>query len=112
MKKLFLSFTPLLLMSFIAPIDTKEAYVLYDNKGVRTDYTKLLAEAKKADIVLFGELHDNPICHWLQKELTKDLYADKKDKLVLGAEMFEADDQIALNEYLAGKMSEKTLAVE
>jgi uncharacterized iron-regulated protein len=112
MKKLLLAFTPLLLMSFNPPADTKEAYVLYDIKGVRTDYSKLLAEAKKADVILFGELHDNPISHWLQKELTKDVYAEKKEKLVLGAEMFEADDQIALNEYLAGRMSEKTLKDE
>lgn len=112
MKKLLLAIAPLFLMSFYAPVDIKEAYTLFDIKGVKTDYTKLLAEAKKADIILFGELHDNPISHWLQKELTKDMFAEKKDKLVLGAEMFEADDQIAINEYLAGRLSEKTLKDE
>lgn len=90
----------------------KEAYALFDAKGKRVAYDQLLTEAKNADIILFGELHDNPICHWLQKELTQDLYADKKDKLILGAEMFESDDQIALNEYLAGRISEKTLKEE
>lgn len=112
MKKLFIIAPALFLMSFILSTDSKDAFLLYDIKGVKTDYSKLLAEAKKADIILFGELHDNPICHWLQKELTADIYADKKDKLVLGAEMFEADDQIALNEYLAGRLSEKTLKDE
>ena len=90
----------------------KDPYVLYNIKGEKANYEQLLAEAKKADVVLFGELHDNPICHWLQLELTKDLYQEKKEKLVLGAEMFEADDQIALNEYLQGKISEKTLKDE
>ena len=90
----------------------KDAYTLFDSKGQKTNYDQLLTEAKKADIILFGELHNNPICHWLQLELTQDLYADKKEKLVLGAEMFEADDQIALNEYLAGQLSEKTLKEE
>jgi uncharacterized iron-regulated protein len=90
----------------------KDPYVLYNIKGEKANYEQLLAEAKKADIVLFGELHDNPISHWLQLELTKDLYQDKKDKLVLGAEMFEADDQIAINEYLQGKISEKTFKDE
>lgn len=61
---------------------------------------------------MFGELHDNPICHWLQRELTEDMLAEKKTNLVLRAEMFEADDQIALNEYLAGKASEKTMKDE
>jgi uncharacterized iron-regulated protein len=90
----------------------KDPYVLYNIKGDKANYEQLLAEAKKADIVLFGELHDNPICHWLQLELTKDLYQEKKEKLVLGAEMFEADDQIALNEYLQGKISDKTFKDE
>lgn len=112
MKKLVLFGTALTLMSFNMVTDTRNAYALFDAKGKATDYTAMLNEAKKADIILFGELHDNPICHWLQKELTKDVYADKKDKLVLGAEMFEADDQIALNEYLAGRISEKTLKDE
>jgi uncharacterized iron-regulated protein len=85
---------------------------MYLGNGEKTDYTQLLTEAKKADIILFGELHDNPICHWLQKELTQDLYTEKKERLVLGAEMFEADDQPALNEYLAGKVSEPTFKTE
>ncbi|MGE0567802.1 MAG: ChaN family lipoprotein [Bacteroidia bacterium] len=90
----------------------KDIYSLYDIKGQKADYQKLLNDALNADVVLFGELHDNPVCHWLQLELTKDLYATKKDKLVLGAEMFEADDQIVIDEYLAGKISDKTLKVE
>ncbi len=90
----------------------KKAFQLYDSKGKQTSYEKLLADAKQADIVLFGELHDNPIIHWLQMELTKDLFEVKKQNLVLGAEMFEADDQIAINEYLQGKMSDKTLKDE
>lgn len=112
MKKLILLGTTLTMMSFTMVTDTRNAYALYDAKGKATDYTAMLTEAKKADIILFGELHDNPIMHWLQKELTKDVYADKKDKLVLGAEMFEADDQIAVNEYLAGRISEKTFKDE
>ncbi len=112
MKKLFLISALIGLMSFRTADTGKDAYSLFDISGKKTNYALLLTEAKKADIILFGELHDNPICHWLQKELTQDLYADKKENLVLGAEMFEADDQIALNEYLAGRVSEKTLKDE
>src|ERR1700757_4828046 len=72
MKKLIV-FPAIILMSFCLP-NSKDAYVLYDSKGKKTDYTQMLTEAKKSDIILFGELHDNPICHWLQKELTEDLY--------------------------------------
>ncbi len=90
----------------------KKAYELYDNNGKQSNYEKLLNDAKQADVVLFGELHNNPICHWLELELTKDLYEIKKNNLVQGAEMFEADDQIALNEYLQGKLSDKTFKDE
>lgn len=90
----------------------KKAYQLFDSKGKAVTYDELLAAAKQADIVMFGELHDNPIVHWLELSLEKDLYDAKKEKLVLGAEMFEADDQIILNEYLAGKLSENTFKDE
>jgi uncharacterized iron-regulated protein len=112
MKKLIIAPAIFVLMSFTLLTGSKDAYVLYDSQGKRTDYNAMLAEAKKADVILFGELHDNPMCHWLQRELTQDLHSEFKDKLVLGAEMFEADDQVALNEYLAGKISDKTLKEE
>jgi uncharacterized iron-regulated protein len=90
----------------------KKAYQLYDAKGRETSYEKLLSDAKQSDIILFGELHNNPICHWLEQELTKDLYEVKKSNLLLSAEMFEADDQVAINEYLDGKVSDKTFKDE
>lgn len=100
-----------LFMSFTLSTN-KPVYKLFDPKGKETTYDKMLKSAQEADVVLFGELHDNPIDHWLQLELTKDLYKIKKEDLVLGAEMFEADDQVAINEYLQGKISEKTLKDE
>ncbi|MBL7918578.1 MAG: ChaN family lipoprotein [Bacteroidia bacterium] len=112
-KKLKLATVALVLSTVVNAQGTgKDPYLLYTDAGKNATYQDLLKKAKEADIVLFGELHDNPICHWLQLELTKDLYADKKEKLVLGAEMFEADDQIAITEYLKGKISEKTLKDE
>ncbi|MCU0445107.1 MAG: ChaN family lipoprotein [Microscillaceae bacterium] len=90
----------------------KPAYQIFNQSGKKTDYEQLLKEAQKADIVFFGELHNNPICHWLQLELTKDLYAHKKNDLVLGAEMFEADNQLIVNEYLQKIITEKQLKDE
>ncbi len=52
----------------------------------------------KAEVVLFGEHHNNPIVHWLQYEATVDF--SKSNKLTLSAEMFDADNQAALNDYL------------
>ena len=66
----------------------------------------MVEAATGADIVLFGEHHTNPISHWLQIELTKALHEEKGEDLVLGAEMFEADNQLILNEYLSELITE------
>jgi len=67
----------------------------------------MIQSLKEKDIVLFGEYHDNPISHWLELEVTKSL--DAENDLVLGAEMFEADNQIELNAYLSGTIDAKGL---
>jgi len=99
-------------MVLVAFKSDKNAYMIFDAKGKACQYAKMVELAKEADVVLFGEQHDNPINHWLQQELTKDLYEAKKEKLVLGAEMFEADDQVVVNEYLNGSLTEKTFKDE
>ena len=83
----------------------KPAYRLFDIKGKKASYTKMLNQALESDIVLFGELHNNPICHWLQYELTADLHKEAGERLVLGAEMFEHDGQLILDEYINGSIS-------
>jgi uncharacterized iron-regulated protein len=110
MKKLLL--IPVVILGLSAFNSEKKAYQVFASDGKVATYDEILKAAKEADIVMFGELHDNPIVHWLQLELTNDLYDVKKEKLVLGAEMFESDDQLIMNEYLAGKISEKTFKDE
>lgn len=96
----------------IAFKNDKPAYRLFDQNGKNASYKELLKEASEADIVFFGELHDNPICHWLQYELTADLYKEKGKNLILGAEMFESDNQLIVNEYLKGQIKEKNFESE
>ena len=85
----------------------KKAYQLFDKKGKKVTFDKVIKETLKNEVVLFGEFHDNPICHWLQLELTKEVAA--KRQVVLGAEMIEADNQTQLNNYLADKITQKQL---
>lgn len=85
----------------------KKAYQLFDKKGRKVSFEKVVKAGLKTEVVLFGEFHDNPICHWLELELTKEIAAKKQ--VVLGAEMIEADNQIQLNEYLSGKITQKQL---
>ncbi len=101
----------LLLLAFTLNLLTttaqKEPYVIFNAKGKKVSYKKMLKTLEKKDMVLFGELHNNPIAHWLQYELTSDLHA--KRQLILGAEMIEADNQDELNDYLSGKIDYKAL---
>ena len=90
----------------------KPAYRIYTAKGHECNYSDMLGDAGKADVVFFGELHDNPICHWLEYELACDLYQETGKNLVLGAEMFETDNQLILDEYLSGKIKEKNFEAE
>ena len=85
----------------------KPAYVIYTGEGKKADYNDMLKASLKADVVYFGELHNNPISHWLQYELTLSMHADLGEKLVLGAEMFERDNQLLLDEYTRGTISAK-----
>lgn len=85
----------------------KKAYQLYDSKGKKVTFEKMVKSVLKTEVVLFGEFHDNPICHWLELELAKEIAAKKE--VVLGAEMIEADNQLVLNDYLSGKINQKQL---
>lgn len=76
-------------------------YTIYNSKGKKISYRKAVKMLDDSDVILFGEIHNNAIAHWLQLKLTKELH--QKRPLILGAEMIEADNQQALNDYLAGK---------
>lgn len=85
----------------------EKAFVIYNAKGKKVSYKKMMKSLVKSDVLLFGELHNNPISHWLQYEVTTTL--NKSREVILGAEMFEADNQLALNDYLSNKLTYKSL---
>ncbi len=99
----------LLLFMFVAfnLVAQKRAYKIYNAKGKKVSYNRMLKKLSKNDIILFGELHNNPIAHWLQYEVTNDLH--KTRKLILGAEMFETDNQHPLSQYVNGSINSKQL---
>lgn len=96
----------------VAAFAQKPAYRIYRENGSKTKYEKMLAAASEADIVLFGEHHNNPIVHWLQLELTRDLHLIKGEDMLLGAEMFESDNQLIMDEYFAGLITEEKFEEE
>lgn len=103
-------FLPVFIFQFFI-LNAQEAkpFQFYNKKGKEVKFDKIVNDLATYDIVLFGEHHNNAINHWLQLQLTKALYEKKKSALVLGAEMFERDNQSQLNDYLSGKLNEKVL---
>ncbi|KQT30984.1 iron-regulated protein [Chryseobacterium sp. Leaf405] len=102
--------TAILLMIFCSfNAQNFKAYQFYNQKGKEIKTDKLVKELADYDVVFFGENHNSSINHWLQLKLTEALFEKKNGQLILGAEMFERDNQSQLNQYLTGKFDAKTL---
>lgn len=100
-----------LLFFFLFPFcfnaQTDAAFVIFNAKGKKVTIQQMIRKAISAELILFGEYHDNPIAHWLESSLTKELFLKNGKQLVLGFEMFEQDQQVILDSYLAGEITEK-----
>ena len=107
MKTILLVFSFSLAFVLASSASDKPAYRLYNSEGKPVKYEKMIKELGEADMVFFGEEHNNPIAHWLEYEVTKSLYGVKGGDLMLGAEMIEADNQLILSEYLQGLIPAK-----
>ncbi|MFT5311142.1 MAG: putative iron-regulated protein [Bacteroidia bacterium] len=105
--KSFASLLVFLSTIFSATGQENGAYTIFDSKGKKVKYSKILKALDASQIILFGEYHDNPIVHWLQFEVTSSLL--KTNELVLGSEVMEADNQDELNQYLAGEIDSDRL---
>jgi len=108
MSKTFFQFLTLLIIVCGATTtfaQSKPAYQLFTAKGKRISYSRMLKKIQQNDVILFGELHNNPISHWLELELAIDM--SRNNSIHLGAEMFEADNQSILTAYLEDKIDEK-----
>ncbi|NQV01452.1 MAG: ChaN family lipoprotein [Bacteroidia bacterium] len=90
----------------------KPAYRIFNAKGKKASYKEMLKGAGNSQVVFFGELHNNPISHWLEFELTTDLFEIKGGKLILAAEMFERDNQLLLDEYTGKFIRKKDFETE
>jgi len=82
-------------------------YRTKDMKPVSIDSVAL--DLATANVVFFGEEHDDSLGHVAQFELMKILQARSSQKLTLSLEMFETDCQTVLDEYLSGFIAEDRL---
>ncbi|PHR50118.1 MAG: iron-regulated protein [Fluviicola sp.] len=100
---LLLSFSPIL----ISYGQKLQAYQLFNKEGKKVDFEKMVSTLSEKDVILFGELHNDPISHWMQLELTKKMH--EKGNIAMGGEMFEQDNQNAVNSYLSGALDDEGL---
>ena len=67
--------------------------------------------ATQHQLVFFGELHNNGLAHWLQLRLLKEMHL-VKDRMVLASEFFERDDQLTIDEWFAGRITDRNFKAE
>ncbi len=97
----------ILLFFFFGAFKPKPAYRIFTSgKSKSISFDKMMKGLNDADVVFFGEIHNNSICHWLQLQVLKSLDSNTGKGVILGAEMFEADDQLILDEYMNGTIRE------
>lgn len=90
----------------------KPAYTLFDKEGNVITYGELVDRLTQYDVVFLGEMHNCPITHWLEYEIACSLYEVHGKKFTIGAEMFESDNQLIVDEYMAGLITEDRFEAE
>jgi uncharacterized iron-regulated protein len=103
-------FLILLLLPFCALSQDTAAihYKIYNalsQKQVSVD--DIINDMSNADVLFFGEEHNDSTGHQLEYILLKKLSEKYPNKVALSMEMFETDCQNVLNEYLNGLIREK-----
>ncbi|QTE39155.1 ChaN family lipoprotein [Mucilaginibacter gossypii] len=72
----------------------------------------IVNDIANADVLFFGEEHNDSTAHYLEFSLFKKLSEKYPQKTALSMEMFQTDCQLVLNEYLAGLIREKNLVTD
>lgn len=105
----------LLIIQFVPAIvsaqtDSIQLYKIYSvGRKQEVSLETMLNDLQKADVVFFGEEHNDSVAHVLQLNVLKGLYEYKKENLALSMEMFQSDVQLVLDEYRSGLIRETNL---
>lgn len=107
MHNKILAFLLIVSLSFSSIGQDLSPYSIFNSDGKKVKAKKMLKSLLKSDVVFYGELHNNSIAHWLELKLLQEL--DQQTDVIIGAEMFESDNQKALNAYLSDKINQSQL---
>ncbi len=78
--------------------------VLRVSDNTVTTFKEMIRDAKKTNLIFVGEIHDIPEYHRLELKVIKALH-ESDAPLVIGLEMFRADSQKALDNWVNGGLS-------
>lgn len=75
--------------------------------GVQVSAEQMAAIATDARLIYVGETHDNPASHRIELQLLRALAERYPQRAALGMEMFTPEQQPVLDDWVAGRLSEK-----
>jgi uncharacterized iron-regulated protein len=107
---IFLLLTPIVALSQNLMAKHYKIYSKAQKALVSAD--DIVEDMAGADVLFFGEEHNDSTGHFLEYLLLKQLSEKYPGKVALSMEMFQTDCQTVLNEYLAGLIREKNLITE
>jgi len=94
-----------------APISVPGVRSVDLSSGANVSFEDLVSRVSAADVVFFGEQHDDPETHRVEFGLL-DAIGRTGRPVILSLEMFERDVQTQLNDYLTGRVSETDFLVK
>jgi len=107
MKYLFAAFHVLFSTLAFSQASMSEHYKIYDTRSKQViTIDKIVADCAAADVLFFGEEHNDSAGHYMENIIFQALHKQYGNDIALSLEMFETDNQIALNDYLAGFIPE------
>lgn len=100
------------LLFILVQANAQSNFKIFNKQGKEISIDKFYKSLDKKQLIFFGEFHDCADIHWLQLQVTKYLHEKHGNKLVVGMEMFEADNQFIIDEYFGGLISTKNFEDE
>lgn len=112
MKKLLLALI-LFLPALSKAQEIDKHFKIFDVKKQKTiAVDDIIKDMSTADVLFFGEEHNDSIGHYLEVLIFKKMIQAYPNKNALTLEMFHTDVQPIINEYLNGNISEKNFIKE
>lgn len=101
----------LLVLGSAAQDSMSQHYKIYDTRSKQIiSIDNIVADMANADVLFFGEEHNDSAGHFLENKIFRAMHDRYGENIALSLEMFESDNQLALNDYLGGFIDESRLA--